>query len=131
MSRPYSVVVGEKLLKLRKQLKLTQDDVAKALDMSRTSFSKYENGISAPPLPVMKKLAEFYNVGLEYLLFDDNTVARLNDPVDDENGSGDCFDRITELKPVEREIILKYRTLPEAEKKEIYKRLFPSEPRDY
>lgn len=126
MSRPYSVVVGEKLLKLRKQLKLTQDDVAKALDMSRTSFSKYENGISAPPLPVLKKLADFYNVGLEYLLFDKNTAVRLNDPVVDES-EGDDLLKINDLKPIERDIILKFRTLPLSEQKKIYRKLFPPE----
>ena len=71
--------LGEKLLRLRKEMKMTQDDVAKILGMSRTSFSKYENGNSAPPLQVLREIAAIYNVGLEYLIFDENTSIRLND----------------------------------------------------
>ena len=47
MSSTNNPSLGEKLLRLRKEMKMTQDDVAKVLGMSRTSFSKYENGTAA------------------------------------------------------------------------------------
>ena len=118
--------LGEKLLRLRKEMKMTQDDVAKILGMSRTSFSKYENGNSAPPLQVLRKIAAIYNVGLEYLIFDENTSIRLNDSQsEDENTSAVPVSMITELRPVEKQIIGKYRILTDEEKKQLLEKLFP------
>ena len=118
--------LGEKLLRLRKEMKMTQDDVAKILGMSRTSFSKYENGNSAPPLQVLRKIAAIYNVGLEYLIFDENTSIRLNDSQsEDENTSSVPVSKITELRPVEKQIIGKYRILTDEEKKQLLEKLFP------
>ena len=118
--------LGEKLLRLRKEMKMTQDDVAKILGMSRTSFSKYENGNSAPPLQVLRKIAAIYNVGLEYLIFDENTSIRLNDShSEDENTSAVPVSKITELRPVEKQIIGKYRILTDEEKKQLLEKLFP------
>ena len=118
--------LGEKLLRLRKEMKMTQDDVAKILGMSRTSFSKYENGNSAPPLQVLRKMAAIYNVGLEYLIFDENTSIRLNDSQsEDENTSSVPVSKITELRPVEKQIIGKYRILTDEEKKLLLEKLFP------
>ena len=118
--------LGEKLLRLRKEMKMTQDDVAKILGMSRTSFSKYENGNSAPPLHVLRKIAAIYNVGLEYLIFDENTSIRLNDSQsEDENTSSVPVSKITELRPVEKQIIGKYRILTDEEKKQLLEKLFP------
>ena len=118
--------LGEKLLRLRKEMKMTQDDVAKILGMSRTSFSKYENGNSAPPLHVLRKIAAIYNVGLEYLIFDENTSIRLNDSQsEDENTSSVPVSKITELRPVEKQIIGKYRILTDEEKKQFLEKLFP------
>lgn len=118
--------LGEKLLRLRKEMKMTQDDVAKILGMSRTSFSKYENGNSTPPLQVLRKIAAIYNVGLEYLIFDENTSIRLNDSQsEDENTSSVPVSKITELRPVEKQIIGKYRILTDEEKKLLLEKLFP------
>ncbi len=98
---------------------MTQNDVAKILGMSRTSFSKYENGIANPPLQVLRKIAAIYNVGLEYLIFDENTLIRLNDPLNEDDETAEVpFSKITDLKPIEKEIIGKFRTLSDEEKTE-------------
>ncbi|MGN0549371.1 MAG: helix-turn-helix domain-containing protein [Acutalibacteraceae bacterium] len=126
MSSTNNPSLGEKLLRLRKEMKMTQDDVAKVLGMSRTSFSKYENGNANPPLQVLRKIAAIYNVGLEYLIFDENTSIRLNDSQsEDENTSSVSVSKITELRPVEKQIIGKYRILTDEEKKKFVEKLFP------
>ncbi len=105
---------------------MTQDDVANILGMSRTTFSKYENGNANPPLQVMRKLADIYNVGLEYLIFDENTTIKFNDPQEeDENTAKLPFSKITDLRPIEKEIIGKFRTFSDDEKAEFIKNLFP------
>lgn len=126
MENSQNTALGKKLLSLRKEFKMTQDDVANILGMSRTSFSKYENGNTNPPLPVLRKLADIYNVGLEYLIFDENTTIRVNDSSEeDENSAEFAFSRITELRPIEKEIVGKFRTFSDEEKKDFIKMLFP------
>lgn len=125
MDKSNNTPLGRKLLRLRKDFKMTQDDVAKILGMSRTSFSKYENGNTNPPLPVLRKLAKIYNVGLEYLIFDEKTLIRVNDSSEeDENTAEVPYSRITDLRPIEKEIVGKFRTLSDGEKEAFLKQLF-------
>lgn len=119
MNNSSNTPLGKKLLNLRKEYKMTQNDVAEILGMSRTSFSKYENGIANPPLQVLRKIAAIYNVGLEYLIFDENTLIRLNDPLNEDDETAEVpFSKITDLKPIEKEVIGKFRTLSDEEKTE-------------
>lgn len=119
MNNSSNTPLGKKLLNLRKEYKMTQNDVAEILGMSRTSFSKYENGIANPPLQVLRKIAAIYNVGLEYLIFDENTLIRLNDPLNENDETAEVpFSKITDLRPIEKEIICKFRTLSDEEKTE-------------
>ncbi len=119
MNNSSNTPLGKKLLNLRKEYKMTQNDVAEILGMSRTSFSKYENGIANPPLHVLRKIAAIYNVGLEYLIFDENTLIRLNDPLNEDDETAEVpFSKITDLKPIEKEIIGKFRTFSDEEKTE-------------
>lgn len=57
---------GDRLKKLRG--KSTQEDVAKFIGVSRARYSHYENGRSEPDLEVLKKLAEYFNVSIDYLI---------------------------------------------------------------
>lgn len=126
MINPPNPALGKKLLMLRKEFKMTQDDVANILGMSRTSFSKYENGIANPPLQVLRKLASIYNVGLEYLIFDENTSIKLHDPQEEDEDSAEApSSRITDLKPIEKEIVGKFRTLSDDEKEKLIGIMFP------
>ena len=58
--------IGRKLKILRKGKGLTQTDVAKMLDLVRATISNYETGRRTPHLSELKRLAEFYGVGLDY-----------------------------------------------------------------
>lgn len=53
---------------LREDNDLNQTQVAKILGMSQTGYSKYETGENDLPTPVLIKLADFYNVSIDYLL---------------------------------------------------------------
>jgi transcriptional regulator with XRE-family HTH domain len=47
---------------------LSQTAVAKLLGMSQTGYSKYETGENDIPTAILIKLADFYNVSIDYLL---------------------------------------------------------------
>ncbi len=116
------VVLAEKLRNLRKSFGMTQDDIAELLDMSRTSFSKYENGATVPPLNVLRKLSAIYNVPIEFLIHDEQSgvlVFRSNDDNEFPDIDGDSLKYFTQLTHEERMLIFKLRLMQADKKKEI------------
>ncbi len=53
---------------LREDRDLNQTAVAKMLGMSQTGYSKYETGENDIPTDILIKLADFYDVSVDYLL---------------------------------------------------------------
>ncbi len=53
---------------LRKQKGITQKELAEQLQVSFQTVSKWENGITAPDISYLPKLAEFFNVSTDVLL---------------------------------------------------------------
>lgn len=63
--------MGEKwtrLTQLREAAGLTQLDLAQRLSISRSRVSNYEQGIREPDHETTKRLAEYFNVTVDYLL---------------------------------------------------------------
>ena len=58
----------EKLLALRKSNGMTQDDLAKALYVSRQSVYKWESGRALPDIEKLKQLCELFQVSADDLL---------------------------------------------------------------
>ena len=59
--------IGERITKLRTERKISQYQLAKAMEVSRQAVSKWENGQSTPDATKMIKLAELLDTDLEYL----------------------------------------------------------------
>lgn len=57
-----------KIRELRKNLGLTQADLAKILNVSDRSVGFYETGERDPDTNTLKKLADYFNVSIDYLL---------------------------------------------------------------
>lgn len=57
-----------RLVKLRKFNGYTQWDVAEMINISRSTLSKYEQGVLEPNLENLIKLADLYKVSCDYLL---------------------------------------------------------------
>lgn len=56
------------LKKIRKQKKLNQLKVALDLKISREVLSHYENGKRSPDLQMLRKLSEYFDVSIDYLV---------------------------------------------------------------
>ncbi|WP_294464236.1 helix-turn-helix transcriptional regulator [uncultured Anaerofustis sp.] len=56
------------LIRKRREKKLTQEDVANYMGVSKASVSKWETGGSYPDIEFLPKLATFYNISLDELL---------------------------------------------------------------
>lgn len=55
------------LRKLRKQRKLTLDDIQKQTQINRGTYNNYENGTTEPKLETWQALADFFGVSVPYL----------------------------------------------------------------
>lgn len=76
-----SNLLSEKITKLRKGKKLTQQQVAKSLDLTRSAYSQYELGTRTPDHDILNKMADFYDVSIDYLLGrTDNPGQVLSEP---------------------------------------------------
>lgn len=58
----------ERLKQLRKNKKLLQRDVAAYLGVDRTTYVKYETGVSEPSMEILSRLSEFFDVSVDFLL---------------------------------------------------------------
>ena len=58
--------IGKKLQQLRKGRKLSQQELADKMGISRATVSNYEVGRRAPHLSELQRFAEFYGVGLDH-----------------------------------------------------------------
>lgn len=61
------LILGERLRILRKELNLTQEDASKGVGVSLNSYRRYECDEREPTAPILVKMAQFYNVSLDYL----------------------------------------------------------------
>ncbi|WP_339283743.1 helix-turn-helix transcriptional regulator [Paenibacillus sp. FSL R5-0486] len=61
-------MLSERLLELRKERRLTQQEISKYLKMARTTYSGYENGSREPDNETLNKIADFLEVSVDYLL---------------------------------------------------------------
>ena len=61
-------MVAEKIKFLREQKGLTQSDLAKKLNITRSSVNAWEMGISVPSTQCIIELASLFSVSTDYLL---------------------------------------------------------------
>ncbi len=65
---------SERLRELRLKQGLTMEQLGNLVDSTRGTISNFENGNKKPSLDMLIKLADYFNVSIDYL------VGRTNDP---------------------------------------------------
>ncbi len=63
-------LIGIKVMRVRKAMNLTRDDVAKKLGISHQQFSKYENGINRISVSMLLDIAKVLKCGPSYFYED-------------------------------------------------------------
>ena len=81
-----ATILGENLRYYRSILGLTQEDLAKKLDVTRASIANYEVGRSEPSFEILCRLAYVLGVGLEDLRSPvaDKSISRTAQITEDE-----------------------------------------------
>ena len=69
--------MGMKLRQLRKQNGYRQSDISDIIGCERQALSQYENDKNKPSKEKLNKLAELYNVDINYLKYDEQNLGSL------------------------------------------------------
>lgn len=59
--------IGKKIRTLRLQKNIPQNDLAKILGVSKSTMSNYERNYSTPDPELLVKIADYFNVSIDYL----------------------------------------------------------------
>ena len=68
------MTIGERLLKLRKERNLSQEEFANVLNVSRQTVSKWETDQSTPDFDKIIPICEFYNITSDELLTGEKNI---------------------------------------------------------
>ncbi len=67
--------IGKKIRNLRLQNNIKQNDLACIIGVSKSTMSNYERNYSTPDPDILVKLADYFNVSIDYLFdYEDNNI---------------------------------------------------------
>lgn len=78
-------MIGDRICELRKDRGMTQQHLADYLGIASSSVSNYENGLNAPSVDVVIKLADLFDVSADYILC--RTKGKYNPNLDHSSNS--------------------------------------------
>lgn len=96
-----------RLLELRKAKNISQQALADALSISQQSIDRYEKSINEPDIIMLKAIASYFNVSVDYLIGYSDNPHILSDM------------SINDLTKDEANIIFSVRDLPEEAQKSL------------
>ena len=111
-------MLAESLKRYREQFELTQKQVADALSIDRSTYSYYETGKSSPTLDTLMRLALMFSTTTDNLL-GFNSPDSFREGAPSYHKSKDSGAMAATLSSDEKNMIIKYRQLPESLKKKV------------
>ena len=105
--------LGTNLSYFRKLAGFTQQNVADALNLNRTTYTKYETGASEPSIEILKKIADFLSIDVASRLEDESKTSVVLSDV-----AGDDYPI---LSAEDRNLLRKYHMLDREDKEEVNK----------
>ena len=90
------MILADKIMNLRKQHGMSQEDLAHELGISRQSVSKWESGASIPDLDKIIKISNLFGVSTDYLLKEEIENVTFAENAD----SGDIYNDSDNVKSV-------------------------------
>jgi Predicted transcriptional regulators len=104
-------ILSKKLRKFRENSGYTQQQVADALNIDRSTYSYYELGKTTPDIHTLIALAKIFNITITDLLEESAETARVKDPSAEKRFGRKNDSFIYELSKDEKQLIIYYRLL--------------------
>ena len=73
------MIVGKNLKALRKYKGMSQDQIAQALSMNRSTYSGYENGVALPNIENLISFSEYFKISVDDLVKNDFSFFSIKD----------------------------------------------------
>ena len=110
----------ESLKAIRKQYKMTQEDIAKLLGISRSGYTYYETGKTTPSVEVLQKLSAIYNTSIDIIVGNPTRVTAdsryYSEILSVREGNADP---LIYMKKEEQALIMAFRLLSDEEKQKL------------
>lgn len=87
---------GEKLKQLREENGISQDDIAKLLNLHRGTISKYETGSLSADDDIKKRIADYFGVSLDWMFDRSNKKFMDKNLLVKESGSQYLYEKALE-----------------------------------
>lgn len=112
-------MLSEQLKIIRRANKFTQQGLADAIGIERSTYASYETGRNKPDVTLLSKIAKVFGVSSDYILEIDTTVPlNVEDiPVQYKKKSGNQL--VSTLSKEEKSVLAKYRLLSDNKKTEL------------
>jgi len=89
---------GDILKKLRTEKGLSQKELTDQLAINRSTYARYETSSTQPDFDTLEKLADYFNVSIDYLLGRTNNSVSYLEKTQEINVSNELNDRLTLLQ---------------------------------
>ena len=89
--------IGGKIKKSRTDAKITQEQAAQALGISRQTISNWENERSYPDIVSVLKMSDLYSVSLDYLLKGEGPMKDYLDYIEESTNTVKSKTRLSKL----------------------------------
>ncbi|HHX00076.1 MAG TPA: helix-turn-helix transcriptional regulator [Acholeplasmataceae bacterium] len=113
-----NIEIANKLVKLRKEHNLSQEELANKLGISRQAVSKWERAEASPDTDNLIKLASLYKISLDELLLSDEEIVQevindknIEDEIDPKDTINDFIDNIKKIAKDAQEGKSKYKVI--------------------
>ena len=97
--------LGQKIKQLRNERNLSLEKLAQNLTIAKSILWKYEKGQTVPSADIIKRIAAFFNVSTDYLLFETtekDNITRITD-----RGLLRQFEEVDKMDAEDKDYIMK------------------------
>ncbi|WP_336431883.1 helix-turn-helix transcriptional regulator, partial [Providencia rettgeri] len=67
----FNIIVGKKIKRYRKEMKLTTEELGRYIGVSQQQISRYESGINHINIDFLSQLSELFKVPIQFFLIED------------------------------------------------------------
>ena len=106
------MIIGKRIKELRKKMKMTQEDLANQMRISRSALANYESGLREPNGDILVNFSRILNTSTDYLLGNTDDPRSLKEIHQFQKDKPSC--EYNELISIDH-----YKNLPSIARKEI------------
>lgn len=112
-------MLSEQLKIIRKANKFTQQELADAIGIERSTYASYETGRNKPDVILLSKIAKVFGVSSDFILEIDTTVPLNMEDISVQYKKKSGNKLVSTLSKEEKSVLAKYRLLSDNKKTEL------------